>query len=181
MLNNCSGGVTPWGTVLTCEENFNQYFANVNALPSGTVKSAHQRYGLPGGASGRRWENFYARFNTAQHPNEPFRFGWVVEVDPYDPSFQPRKRTALGRFKHEAATVVVAPSGQVVVYSGDDERFDYLYKFVTAGTYNASNRQANLALLDSGSHCPVPSGLNRATYRVPLSSRARFAWRLLAL
>jgi secreted PhoX family phosphatase len=150
MLNNCSGGVTPWGTVLTCEENFNQYFANVNALPSGTVKSAHQRYGLPSGASSRRWENYYPRFNTAQHPNEPFRFGWVVEVDPYDPSFQPRKRTALGRLKHEAATVVVAPSGQVVVYSGDDERFDYLYKFVSAGTYNASNRQANFGLLDSG-------------------------------
>ncbi len=151
MLNNCGGGVTPWGTVLTCEENFNQYFANVNALADADLRrAAHRRYGLPGGASERKWERFYRRFDVAQEPNEPFRFGWVVEVDPYDPTSQPVKRTALGRIKHEAATCVVAPSGQVVVYSGDDERFECVYKFVSRGRWDPQRREANRDLLDDG-------------------------------
>lgn len=149
-LNNCAGGKTPWGTVLTCEENFNQYFANRSAMPAGPIKDAHTRYGMTSGASSRRWETYYSRFNMLVEPNEPFRFGWVVEIDPYDPNSVPKKRTALGRFKHEGATTVVAPSGQVVVYSGDDERFDYVYKFVTAGRYDAKNRAANADLLDHG-------------------------------
>jgi hypothetical protein len=150
-LNNCAGGKTPWGTVLTCEENFNQYFANRNGLDDADPrKAAHARYGLPGGASSRRWENHHARFNIALEPNEPFRHGWVVEIDPCNPADVPRKRTALGRFKHEGATCVIAPTGQVVVYSGDDERFDYIYKFVTAGRFNPRNRAANLNLLDHG-------------------------------
>jgi secreted PhoX family phosphatase len=149
-LNNCAGGNTPWGTVLTAEENFNQYFANVNAMPDGQLKTAHQRYGVPGGASGRRWEAFHDRFDCAKEPNEPNRFGWIVEIDPYDPNFVPKKRTALGRTKHEAGTCAIAPGGQVAVYSGDDERFDYLYKFVTANRYSATDRAANLNLLDEG-------------------------------
>ena len=149
-LNNCAGGKTPWGTVLTCEENFNQYFANRSKLPEGPVKAAHTRYGLTSGATSRRWENFYSRFDLAKEPNEPFRFGWVVEIDPYDPTFMPRKRTALGRFKHEGATTVVAKDGRVVVYSGDDERFDYIYKFVTARAFDPKKRQANFDLLDEG-------------------------------
>jgi secreted PhoX family phosphatase len=150
-LNNCAGGKTPWGTLLTCEENFNQYFANRNSLPTTDPRrAAHARYGLPAGASSRRWENHYSRFNIAQEPNEPFRHGWVVEVDPYNPNSVPKKRTALGRFKHEGATCVVTPSGQVVVYSGDDERFDYIYKFVTAGKFDPNNRAANMDLLDEG-------------------------------
>jgi secreted PhoX family phosphatase len=151
MLNNCGGGVTPWGTVLTAEENFNQYFANVNILPeSDTRKAVHRRYGLPGGASERKWERYHERFDTSKHPNEPFRFGWVVEVDPYDPTFQPVKRTALGRLKHEAATSVVAPSGQVGAYTGDDERFEHVYKFVSQGRFDPNDRAANLNLLDQG-------------------------------
>jgi secreted PhoX family phosphatase len=149
-LNNCAGGKTPWGTVLTCEENFNQYFANRNSLPTGDVKTAHTRYGLPAGATSRRWENVYPRFDLALEPNEPFRFGWVVEIDPYDPASIPKKRTALGRFKHEGATTIFAKDGRVVVYSGDDERFDYIYKFVSAGRYNPTNRAANFSLLDHG-------------------------------
>ena len=151
MLNNCGGGWTPWGTILTAEENFNQYFANADLLPAEDPrKKVHARYGLPTAASERLWESFYDRFDIAKEPNEPFRFGWVVEVDPYTPSSTPVKRTALGRFKHEAATTVVAPNGKVVVYTGDDERFDYAYKFVTEGTYNPSDRAANMNLLDAG-------------------------------
>jgi secreted PhoX family phosphatase len=149
-LNNCAGGKTPWGTVLTCEENFNQYFANRNLLPDGPVKTAHARYGLTPLASSRRWEAHYDRFDISKEPNEPFRFGWTVEIDPYNPNSVPKKRTAMGRFKHEGATCVVSKTGQVVVYSGDDERFDYIYKFVSAGQFNPTNREANLDLLDSG-------------------------------
>jgi uncharacterized protein len=150
-LNNCAGGVTPWGTYLTCEENFHQYFAHLDALTDADPRKAiHSRYGLPAGARERRWELYHSRFDLAQEPNEPFRFGWVVEIDPYDPSFVAKKRTALGRFKHEGATVQVAPDGRVAVYSGDDERFEYLYKFVTAGTYNPRQREANFDLLDEG-------------------------------
>jgi secreted PhoX family phosphatase len=150
-LNNCAGGVTPWGTYLTCEENFHQYFAHRSALPDDDPRTAiHTRYGLPTGASERRWELYHPRFDLAQEPNEPFRFGWVVEVDPYSPHSVPMKRTALGRFRHEGATVVVAPDARVAVYSGDDERFDYMYKFVSTGQFNALHRKANVGLLDEG-------------------------------
>jgi secreted PhoX family phosphatase len=150
-LNNCAAGKTPWGTVLTAEENFNQYFANNASLPStDSRKAIHTRYGLGNGASGRKWELYHDRFDIAKEPNEPFRFGWVVEIDPYDPTSVPKKRTALGRTKHEAATTVIAPDGRAVVYSGDDERFDYMYKFVSSGIYNPNNRAANMTLLDSG-------------------------------
>ncbi|HEU4326607.1 MAG TPA: PhoX family phosphatase [Roseiflexaceae bacterium] len=150
-LNNCAGGKTPWGTVVSGEENFNQYFANLSSLPADDPRRAiHNRYGLTSGASERKWERFYDRFDIAKEPNEPFRFGWCVEVDPYDPNSTPKKRTALGRAKHEAATFTVAANGRVVAYSGDDERFDYIYKFVTAGTFNPNDRAANLDLLDEG-------------------------------
>jgi secreted PhoX family phosphatase len=150
-LNNCAGGVTPWGTVVSGEENFNQYFGNLDGLPSDDPRKAvHNRYGLTRSASERLWERFYDRFDVAKEPNEPFRFGWSVEIDPYDVHSTPKKRTALGRAKHEAVTFVVAPGGQVVGYSGDDERFDYVYKFVTAGKYNPNDRAANMDLLDQG-------------------------------
>jgi secreted PhoX family phosphatase len=150
-LNNCGGGQTPWGTLLTAEENFNQYFGNLSALPSSDPRRAiHNRYGLLTGPSDRRWENFYSRFDIAKEPNEAFRFGWVIEIDPYDPSFAPRKRTALGRAKHEGATTVISRNGLAVVYTGDDERFDYMYKFVSRRRFSRTNRQANLRLLDDG-------------------------------
>ncbi|MEW6733289.1 MAG: PhoX family phosphatase, partial [Acidobacteriota bacterium] len=150
-LNNCAAGKTPWGSLLTCEENFNQYFANLSSLASSDPRKAmHSRYGLTSGASERRWELFIKRFDIAKEPNEPFRFGWVVEIDPYNPNFVPKKRTALGRLKHEAATTTIAKSGQAVVYTGDDERFDYMYKFVSKGKFNRTNRQENFNLLDEG-------------------------------
>ncbi|HLL49040.1 MAG TPA: PhoX family phosphatase, partial [Thermomicrobiales bacterium] len=150
-LNNCAGGKSPWGTALTGEENFQQYFANLVVLPEDDpIRSVHDRYGVGEAASERRWEEFHSRFDLAQEPNEPFRFGWVVEFDPYDPASTPKKRTALGRVKHEGATSAVAPGGQVAFYTGDDERFDYAYKFVTSGTYNLDDRAANADLLDEG-------------------------------
>ncbi|MEV1052215.1 PhoX family protein [Streptomyces sp. NPDC059017] len=146
-LNNCAGGTTPWGTTLHGEENFNQYFAN------GT-SATDKRYGLTSGATERKWERFDKRFDAAQEPNESHRFGWVVELDPYDPDSTPRKRTALGRFKHEAAQPRLTRDGRPVVYMGDDERFDYFYKFVSSKRMKKGDSRAarahNLTLLDEG-------------------------------
>jgi uncharacterized protein len=150
MLNNCAGGTTPWGTVLTCEENFNQYFANANDVVNAVTKASHLRYGVMGAATGRGWERVYDRFDSKKSPNEPFKHGWVVEIDPDDPASVPIKRTALGRFKHEGATTVVATTGQVVVYSGDDQQFDYFYKYVSHDSYVPAKGKANGSLLDNG-------------------------------
>ncbi|MGW5051194.1 PhoX family protein [Actinokineospora sp. NPDC004072] len=153
-LNNCAGGVTPWGTVLSGEENFNQYFANANKVTDPVVKARLARYGLSGGATGRRWEDFDPRFDLSKEPNEVNRFGWIVEIDPYEPDAKPVKHTALGRFKHEGATVQVARDGRVVAYMGDDERFDYIYKFVSKGRMRPgqtrSARAHNKKLLTEG-------------------------------
>ncbi|MFD1661144.1 PhoX family protein [Streptomyces caeni] len=146
-LNNCSGGTTPWGTTLHGEENFNQYFANGS-------RATDKRYGIGTSGTGRKWERFDRRFDLAQEPNEAHRFGYVVEFDPYDPHSTPRKHTALGRFKHEAATVRLTDDGRPVVYSGDDERFDYFYKFVGSKRMRHGGsravREHNLSLLDEG-------------------------------
>ena len=110
-LDNCAGDKTPWGTLLTCEENFQNRFANRDALAADDPRKAiHTRCGPPTGATMQRWELLHPRFDLAQEPNEPFRFGWVVEIEPYDPTFVPKKRTALGRFRHEGATAVAARS-----------------------------------------------------------------------
>ncbi len=192
-LNNCAGGKTPWGTILTAEENFNQYFGlrEDSEVPDADdeIRLSHERYGIefeeevdepepppvdtstdtPVGpiegeeseeqpdpdpiplASGRKWERFYDRFELTLEPTEPFRFGWIVEIDPYDPTSTPKKRTALGRFKHEGAEMTVTPEGNVVAYLGDDERFDYLYKFVSDGVYDpAMSAEEAGSLLDEG-------------------------------
>jgi secreted PhoX family phosphatase len=147
MLNNCAGGITPWGTWLSAEENFNGYFMGKVADDNPDAK-ALKRYGVPAGLY--NWASYHDRFDITKDPNEPNRFGWMVEIDPFDPNSVPKKRTALGRVKHEGAGVVVNKDGRVVVYMGDDERFDYVYRFVTAGTFNASDRAANMGLLDQG-------------------------------
>ncbi|MET1086986.1 MAG: PhoX family phosphatase [Arthrobacter sp.] len=145
-LGNCSGGTTPWGTILSGEENFNGYF-----VAPGTSAS-DKRYGLTANATARKWELDEPRWDTrnAGYGNETNRFGWIVEVDPFDPASTPKKHSSLGRFKHEGANVIVADSGHVVAYSGDDERFDYLYKFVSKDKYREGDRAHNMTLLSAG-------------------------------
>jgi secreted PhoX family phosphatase len=153
-LNNCGGGETPWGTVLSGEENFNQYFANAESVTDPVTAERLARYGLEGAESERKWERFDPRFDLAQEPNEVNRHGWVVEIDPYDPESTPRKLTALGRFKHEAAEPRLTRDGRVAVYMGDDERFDYFYKYVSKDCVmrgrDARARRHNRGLLEEG-------------------------------
>ena len=146
-MNNCAGGMTPWGTWLTAEENFNGNFLGKLAADHPEAAN-HKRYGVPGGWY--QWGRFVDRFDVGKEPNEPNRFGWIVEIDPRDPTATPKKRTALGRFKHEGAETVVAPDGRVVLYMGDDQKFDYVYKFVTSARFQPGNPAANRDLLDDG-------------------------------
>jgi secreted PhoX family phosphatase len=146
-INNCAGGSTPWGTWLTCEENFDVYFGGDSSkLP---LPEMQKRYGV-GRATAYGWSRHVDRFDFAKEPHEPNRFGWVVEIDPYDAGAAPVKRTALGRFKHEGCTYALAKDGRAVFYSGDDERFEYVYKFVTAKPWTPNDRAANKDLLDDG-------------------------------
>ncbi|WP_100446373.1 PhoX family protein [Glycomyces xiaoerkulensis] len=153
-FNNCGGGTTPWGTVLTAEENFHQYFANAGEVTDPQARERLDRYGTPTGASRRKWERFDSRFDVTAEPNEINRFGYIVEVDPYDPESTPRKHTALGRFKHEAANLRVTRDGTVVAYMGDDERFDYFYKFISSRKMKKGHskwaRRHNRKLLEEG-------------------------------
>jgi secreted PhoX family phosphatase len=153
-LNNCAGGVTPWGTILSGEENFNQYFANADLVEDPAQRARLARYGITGTETARKWERFDSRFDLRQQPNEANRFGWVVEFDPNDPESTPVKHTHLGRFKHECANVRVTRDGHVVAYSGDDERFEYIYKFISAKRMKRGNSRAarrhNMTLLDEG-------------------------------
>ncbi|MGP4058109.1 PhoX family protein [Mycobacterium sp. 4D054] len=162
-IANCAGGVTPWGTVLSGEENFHTYFG----APEGTAAlgpvdaDRHDRYGVTLEPSELRWENFDPRFDLAATPTEVNRFGYVVELNPWDPESTPVKHPALGRFKHEGANIHVTADGTVVAYTGDDERFDYMYKFVSSrkmrggaeaagGGYDPAAMAHNMGILDEG-------------------------------
>ncbi len=151
-LNNCAGGTTPWGTVLSGEENFNQYFDRSGALDS-RYAASYARYGVTGAGS-RGWSEVDRRFDLSQEPHEPFRFGWIIEVDPYDPTSTPRKHTMLGRLKHEGANLATPPDGHVVAYLGDDQVNEYLYKFVSRDTVRPGRsrqaREHNMGLLETG-------------------------------
>ncbi len=150
-LGNCSGGTTPWGTILSGEENFNGYFRTT------ATSAADLRYGLRDAPSTYGFEEVDPRFDARTgtgFENEPNRFGWIVEIDPMDPHSTPVKHSAMGRLKHEGANVIVADSGHVVAYMGDDERFDYLYKFVSKERHRRGgsrrDRAHNLRLLSEG-------------------------------
>jgi len=155
-LNNCTGGVTPWGTYLTAEENFHGYFwsdlcAEGGKPPKGLGgdrAKSYARYGVPG--LWQAWGKFVDRFNVDKEPNEPNRFGWIVEIDPFDPDSEPVKHTALGRFRHEGAECLVNKDGRVVIYTGDDARFDYVYRYVSEGRYDPDDGAANRRLLSEG-------------------------------
>ncbi|MBL8054457.1 MAG: PhoX family phosphatase, partial [Nitrospira sp.] len=125
-LNNCAMGFTPWGTYLACEENFNGYFRK-----NGAQTNLEKRYGITPAGFGYLWHTTDKRFRVDEEPNEPNRFGWVVEIDPFRPHSTPVKRTALGRLKHEGAWVQEARNGKIVVYMGDDERNEYIYRYVS--------------------------------------------------
>jgi secreted PhoX family phosphatase len=146
-LNNCGAGQTPWGTYITCEENFNGYFGTDATW---TPNNLQNRYGISAGGFGYGWHKGDPRFDVAVNPNEPNRHGWVVEIDPYNPDSTPKKRTALGRFKHENAECVLSKMNKAVVYTGCDERGEYLYKFVSTGTYDQANKASGANLLDIG-------------------------------
>ena len=160
-LNNCGNGWTPWGTYLTCEENWNGYFgaptSGATIAPGfedqkAEILAGQSRYGISTTGFGYRWHTVDPRFDADVNPNEPHRFGWIVEIDPFAPASKPVKRTAMGRIKHENAELVVAPNGKVVVYMGDDERNEYVYKFVSTGTFDKTNptHAANRRLLEDG-------------------------------
>jgi uncharacterized protein len=156
-LNNCAGGQTPWGTYLTAEENFHGYFwteeknadgkRRIRGL-GGSQQESYERYGVPG--NWYNWGRYHDRFNVDRDPNEPNRFGWIVEIDPFDPRSTPVKHTALGRFRHEGAEVILNKDGRVVVYSGDDAPFEYVYRFVSKEAYRPDDRAHNRHLLSEG-------------------------------
>lgn len=156
-LNNCAGGQTPWGTYLSAEENFHGYFWTDEKDADGKRKTkdvgaaqqkSFERYGVPG--NWYSWGRHHDRFNVDKEPNEPNRFGWIVEIDPFDPLSVPVKHTALGRFRHEGAEMILNKDGRVVVYSGDDAQFDYVYRFVSRDGYRPGDKAHNMRLLSDG-------------------------------
>ncbi|WP_259473896.1 PhoX family phosphatase, partial [Pseudomonas syringae] len=147
-FQNCSSGQTPWGTYLTCEENFTDCFGSSN--PEQTFDAGMKRYGVVAASKEINWHPHDPRFDVAKNPNEVNRHGWVVEIDPFDPESTPVKRTALGRFKHENAAFTQTRDGRAVVYMGDDERGEFIYKFISRDRIDRKNPKANRDLLDHG-------------------------------
>ncbi|WP_248795303.1 PhoX family protein [Pseudomonas sp. MWU13-2105] len=147
-FQNCANGKTPWGTYLTCEENFTDCFGSSNAEQK--FDAAQKRYGVVASSKEINWHTHDSRFDMALNPNELNRHGWVVEIDPFDPQSTPVKRTALGRFKHENAALAETRDGRAVVYMGDDERGEFIYRFISRDRINHKNPKANRDLLDHG-------------------------------
>jgi secreted PhoX family phosphatase len=148
--NNCANGYTPWGTYLTCEENFHKIFGGNDdaATLDDELTALHKRYGIKDKSS-FGWETQDERFSVAKEPHEPNRFGWIVEIDPFDPNSTPKKHTAMGRFSHENCAHFLNDD-KLAFYSGDDARFEYIYKFVPAEAYNLDDQAANRDLLEDG-------------------------------
>ena len=146
-FGNCAGGVTPWGTILTGEENIDNMYAG--DYSQSDEKATHERFGMEVEAQ-KSWAKHHSRWDMSKEPNSPLHMGWIVEIDPYDPESTPQKHTALGRFKHEGCNVFISKDQHVVAYTGDDQRFEYLYKFVSKNRYQPGNREANKKLLSEG-------------------------------
>ena len=153
LLNQCGNGSTPWGTYLTTEENFNGYFWEQTGGTAAGIDeeqaAINDRYGVAGVGFNYQWATTDDRFRADLNPREPNRFGYMVEINPYDPEARPVKRSALGRFKHEGAAFTTAGNGAAVIYMGDDQRFDYIYKFVGANAWQ-SDLDAGRSPLDQG-------------------------------
>ena len=158
-VNNCAHGITPWGTYLTCEENFQNYFANPNdeVVPTpgledktDDIRNGQRRYGISSTANYYRWPEVDPRWDAYTNPLETHLFGWVVEIDPYDPNSRPVKRTSMGRIRHESVQYVVDDNNRLAFYTGDDNRNEYIYKFVCSRTYDTKVRANNRDLLDHG-------------------------------
>jgi uncharacterized protein len=148
-INNCSNGKTPWGSYLTCEENFNNYFVLPTKVEfSDKQRRAWKRYGIKYSYYG--WHKNDDRFDVNQHPNESNRFGWIVEFDPYNPENKPTKRTAMGRFSHENVAHNIGKDNRVAFYSGDDAQFEYVYKYITNKPWDGSQGAHHGQLLDDG-------------------------------
>ena len=147
-FQNCANGKTPWGTYLTCEENFTDCFGSSD--PEQAFDAAQKRYGAVVASKEINWHQHDPRFDLAVNPNELNRHGWVVEIDPFDPLSTPVKRTALGRFKHENAALAETGDGPAVVYMGDDERGEFIYRFISRDKIDHQNPKANRDLLDHG-------------------------------
>ena len=154
-MNNCGSGRTPWGTYLTCEENFNGYFGATDGLPEDEQLAAgYERYGIGAEGWGYNYHVFDSRFDVSENPNEPHRVGYIVEIDPSDASSTPVKHTALGRFKHENAATALAADGRLVVYMGDDERGEFMYKWVSRDAYEEGGDTSTL-LVEGQLHAAV--------------------------
>ena len=170
-VNNCANGYTPWGTYLTCEENWAGYFRRVTATdnPKRSAKelASFSRYGVAG--NGRElWatavaadaaDTTFSRWNaeklgTSADGSDDFRnvantYGWVVEIDPFATTSTPKKRTALGRFAHEGAWIGPVTAGKpLVFYSGDDSRNEYIYKYVSTANWDPADANKGLAAGD---------------------------------
>lgn len=142
---NCAGGLTPWGTILTGEENVDGYFSG--DIDACSESENYRRFGV---RRYKSWGEHKSRWNLDENPNELLHVGWIVEIDPYDPNSTPKKRTALGRVKHEGCNVHLNKDGRVVAYTGDDARFEYIYKFVSKARFDPRTPRANMDLLDEG-------------------------------
>jgi secreted PhoX family phosphatase len=161
-LNNCAHGYTPWGTYLACEENWNGYFGTNDPAWSATALEA--RYGVSAFGFGYNWHTADPRFDLAVNPNELNRFGWVVEIDPFDPGSTPFKCTALGRIKHEGATFTES-RGHAVLYTGDDENGDYLYKYVSARPWRQARARRTSPLDEGTLYAAVFDGVGNGTWQ----------------
>lgn len=153
-IGNCSGGLTPWGTMISGEENFNGYFTGASTVTDSTAKERLERYSFDDEDDFHQWGKYETRFDLAKEPNEANRFGYVVEVNPHDPNSTPVKHSSMGRLKHEGANIFVTDDGTVVAYTGDDERFEYIYKFVSSKKIQpgvgATAMQHNMTILSNG-------------------------------